>query len=360
MEINGRFLTQRTTGVQRFAFELLNELNKHPDIVKEMNIKILVPKNFEDKEYPFVNIPLLKTNFLKGHLWEQFILPYVSRGKILINLCNTGPMFKRKQLTVIHDVAVYASSRNFSKSFRFWYKVMFYWMAKFTDKIVTVSHYSKDELMKYLKVPKERLGVMSEGKEQIVRIKADYSILERFQLNGECYLLAVSSLNPNKNFKSIIEAAKHLPKDIKVVIAGGSNNKIFKQDFDQTEVKAIFVGYVTDEQLKALYENAFCFIYSSYYEGFGLPPLEAMACGCPVILSDRTSLPEVGGDAVLYIDPEQPIQIVNHVNRILKNPSLREKMITNGYKQAEKFTWEKALEEFLGLIEEVRTTSRVR
>lgn len=353
MYINGRFLTQKITGVQRFAYEIINELNQHKDLINKYNIKLVVPEYYNDFEYPFNNIPLIKKGNIKGHLWEQLILSRISREELLLNLCNTGPILKRNQVTIIHDVAVYANPNTFSKAFRIWYKIMFKAMAIFTKKIVTISKFSKSELIKYLSIPEERLGIISEGKEQILRIKPDYSILNRYKLKNKSYLLAVGSLNPNKNFNAIIKAAKSLPKNLKLVIAGGSNSKVFRSDLKQSEVDAIFVGYITDEELKALYENAFCFIYPSFYEGFGLPPLEAMACGCPVISSNTSSLPEICNDAVIYIDPYQPQQIVEQINRMLLDPSLRNEIIIKGLKQAEKFSWKKALQELFWYIEEV-------
>ncbi|QNG60204.1 glycosyltransferase family 4 protein [Bacillus sp. PAMC26568] len=351
--INGRFLTQKITGVQRFAYEILNELNQNLRVIKELNIKIITPNYYDERNYPFKNIPLEKKGSMKSHIWEQSILHNFSEDELLINLCNTAPIFRKNQINVIHDVAIHANPDTFSVAFRLWYKIMFWGMAKFSKRIITVSNFSKSEIIKYLSVPEERVNVMPEGKEQILRIKSDCSILERHDLKSDSYLLAVSSLNPNKNFRAIIEAIKYLPKNIKVVIAGGSNSKVFQQDFNETDVEAVFVGYVSDEELKALYENAYCFIYPSFYEGFGLPPLEAMTCGCPVISSNTTSLPEVGGDAVLYVDPHQPKQIAEHVNRMLFDQSFRDEMIEKGYKQATKYTWKKALKELLSNIEEV-------
>lgn len=353
--INGRFLTQKITGVQRFAYEILNTLNAKPQLVKQYNLKVIVPEYYSENEYPFSNIPLIKKSALKGHLWEQFVISKTNKGEVLINLCNTGPVFKKSQLIIIHDVAVYANPNTFSKAFRFWYKIMFWGMSKNAKKILTVSEYSKSEILNYLSVSEERVSVMSEGKEQILRIPSDSSILDRHDLKKESYLLAVSSLNPNKNFKAIIEAAKDLPNDMKVVIAGGTNSKVFQQGFKQTDVDAVFVGYVSDQELKALYENAFCFVYPSFYEGFGLPPLEAMACGCPVISSNTTSLPEVGGEAVLYVDPNEPKQIADHVQQMLNDPSIREEMIRKGYEQAAKFTWEKSLNKLLKVVKEVES-----
>ncbi|MBM7652543.1 glycosyltransferase family 4 protein [Neobacillus cucumis] len=353
MYINGRFLTQRITGVQRFAYELMIELDKHPNLIEQLKIRIIIPKNFNEHEYPFHKIPFVKSKFLKGHLWEQLVLPFKSRGEILLNLCNTGALFKKNQLTVIHDAAVYVNKNTFSLTFRMWYKILFFMMAKFSKKIITVSQYSKKELINFLDIPNHKISVISEGKEQIIRIKSDRSILDRFNLNNDRYILAVSSLNPNKNFQAIIDATKDLPNDIKLVIAGGDNNKVFQQSLDLNKVNAIFVGYVTDEELKALYENAFCFVYPSFYEGFGLPPLEAMACGCPVIVSNTTSIPEVCGNAALYINPHNPKNIAEQVTFLLENSKIQEEFKMNGLLQSEGYSWKNSVEQLIQIIKEV-------
>src|SRR5207253_1940106 len=120
------------------------------------------------------------------------------------------------------------------------------------------------------------------------------------------YVLAVGSLTPNKNFNGVVRAATLLGDlDCKIVAAGGANTRVFN-GVALADDALIMAGYVTDGELHALYENAACFIFPSFYEGFGLPPLEAMHCGCPVIVSDRASLPEVCGEAAVYCDPDDP------------------------------------------------------
>ncbi|WP_028784004.1 glycosyltransferase family 4 protein [Thalassobacillus devorans] len=346
--INGRFLTQRITGVQRFAREILISLDR----LKNSKIKfiLVIPENITC-ELELENIMVVKYGKTKGHLWEQFDLRRFTRNKLLLNLCNTSPILKKKQLTVIHDMAVFATPQNFSRSFQLFYKMLFKSNKFSKNEIITISNFSRNEISKYLKIKEDRIHVIIEGKEQIKRINSDNAIIEKYKLKNKEFVLAVSSMNPNKNFKVITRAADYFSKNIPLVIAGGNNFEIFKKtNFSKVE-NVLHVGYVTDEQLKALYENALCFIYPSYYEGFGLPPIEAMATGCPVIVSDQASLPEVCGDAAEYIAPDDAHSLSKTIKKLYSDPHHRNLLIEKGNKQSNKFTWELAGKQIYSLIE---------
>ncbi|MFQ3544388.1 glycosyltransferase family 1 protein [Halobacillus rhizosphaerae] len=339
--INGRFLTQKITGVQRYALEVVKALDQHLSIDPDSssyNIILLVPSHHQRTNLNLKNIKIEKVGILKGHLWEQIELFQKTKNQLLLNLCNSGPLFKKKQVTVIHDMAVFANPKNFSLLFKNWYKILFLAQGYFSKSIVTVSNFSKAELIKYLRIDKFKIKVIYEGKEHFSKLPEG---IENLNLeNIKPYILAVSSINPNKNFAAIIEAVKYINKDIRILIAGGTNPKIFKGEKNEVPENVKYLGYVSDKDLKSLYQNAYCFIYPSLYEGFGLPPLEAMSVGCPVIVSDSSSLPEVGGKAVLYCDPLKPRSISDKIEKLLDDKGLREKLAELGYKQAGKFSWE--------------------
>ncbi|WP_339239751.1 glycosyltransferase family 1 protein [Geobacillus sp. FSL W8-0466] len=356
--INGRFLTQSITGVQRYAFELIHSLDniigKNGKLQANFEFIILTPKKIKHN-LRLENIRVKKIGVFKGHLWEQINLPFLTSGRLLINLCNTAPILKRYQLVTIHDANVYANPRNFSLLFRLWYKFLFKIISKKSKKLITVSNFSKSELEHYLNINNNKIKVIYEGKEQILNINSEQNILRKHNLQCKRYLLAVSSLSPNKNFKSVIQAIQLL-KDIKVdiVIAGGTNPKVFSDSRDIGKTANVkYIGYVSDNELKSLYENAAGFIYPSFYEGFGLPPLEAMACGCPVIVSNVASLPEVCGDAALYIDPYSPEDIAEKIKLLLSDDKLRKELRRKGLERAKMFSWEKCAEETIKVIEEV-------
>jgi glycosyltransferase involved in cell wall biosynthesis len=202
------------------------------------------------------------------------------------------------------------------------------------------SNYTALEAEKYLRVPSERWVITEGGHEHVLRFNSDDSIAQQHSLEKGGYLLAVGSLNPNKNFAAILRAMKISGVETKLVIAGGANPRIFRdQGFDVLSDKAIYVGRVSDDQLRNLYENALGFIYPSFYEGWGLPPGEAMLLGCPVISSNTSSLPQVCGDAVLYCDPADDNSIAEQITKLCGDALLREKLVVDGLAQSKKFTW---------------------
>jgi glycosyltransferase involved in cell wall biosynthesis len=178
--------------------------------------------------------------------------------------------------------------------------------------------------------------------------------LRRHRLDRRPFVLAVSSTSPNKNFRSVVRALESLEGvDFDVVIAGGTNPRVFGSQAGSLPASVRHVGYVSDGELRALYEHAACFVYPSFYEGFGLPPLEAMACGCPAIVSEAASMPEVCGEAVLYCDPHDPIDIAEKLRRLMDDARLQSRLRQRGLQRAELFSWRRCARETLAVIKEV-------
>lgn len=333
--INGRFLSQNITGVQRFAREILVELDK---VVKPGEYKILGPKNI--KKESFNNIQIEIYGNLTGHLWEQIELPYYvykNKGK-LVNLCNMAPIIKPGIIT-IHDIQTKVYPQFFNKKFVLWYNFVNKLNIKNAKKIITVSKFSKEEIIKYYKISKEKIEIIYNGWEHMKRIEKDEKILEKLHLKNKKYILGVSSLNPNKNFQYILKLAK-LHKEYEFVIVGKQNNKIFNEIKEEEVENLIWAGYVSDEELKSLYEQAKAFIFPSFYEGFGIPPLEAIACGCEnIVVSNTSCLEEIFQDKVLYLNPHK-----------VKKLELKEKknkdILLN-------FSWENSAKKLLNLLNEI-------
>jgi glycosyltransferase involved in cell wall biosynthesis len=165
-------------------------------------------------------------------------------------------------------------------------------------------------------------------------------VLDKFNLDKIPYILTVGSHAFHKNLSVVYRAAEMIPSDaLNIVVVGGDFDRWFKSTGELSTDKVKKIGYISDSELKALYQNAIALVFPSLYEGFGLPPLEAMACGCPVIVSKSSSLPEVCGDAVLYFDPHQPQELVEKINKVINNPGLRSELRGKGFSQAEKFHW---------------------
>jgi len=355
--INSRFLSQNLTGVQRYAIEVVKALDHLIDCgvisAEKYSFHLLCP-NIPLYDLALKHIPLMCVGKLTGHLWEQLELPFFSKNGLLLNLCNTGPLFKRRQIVTIHDASIYGFPTAYSWKFQLWYRFLYFGLARNSLAINTVSYFSREELSKYSVADASKINVIHEGKEHFDSVVSDNSIIAKYGLHQRLFVLAVSSLNPNKNFHSVVGALELVTESkFDLVIAGGTNSKIFSKSSFPLADRTINVGYVTDQELKALYEHSACFIYPSFYEGFGLPPLEAMSCGCPVIVSNAASMPEVCGDAVLYCDPYSPEDIAAKIRTVLADADLREKLRLKGLQRASLFSWVKCGREVMSVIEKV-------
>ena len=347
--INGRFLTQRITGVQRYAREVVMALDKlFIEELPEDEWLLLTPHG-ANNDLSLLNIKVKQCGNFHGHLWEQVELPFFSRDGILLNLCNCAPMIKRRQLMVIHDGAVAAYPSAYSWQFRYWYRIMHTICGKITKKIVTDSQFSKNEISNYFSINKNKITVIYAGIDHMDRIKSDDSVIDELGLNGEKFVLAVSSQNPTKNFSLVLKAAYLLPT-IKFVIAGGTNSAVFSSENIKQSNNVQFAGYVSDEKLVSLYSHASVFVYPSLYEGFGFPPLEALSKGCQSIVSDCASLPEVCGDYVHYCNAKDEHSMVNKIKDVMteNNYSLHIEKVKEQMKA--KYSWEKTAKSLLKLI----------
>lgn len=342
--INGRFLTQPATGVQRYAYEIMRAwdtmLDRGEIDPAQYQIEIIAPrlnKPFNE----FNHISIRQVGFMRGNLWEQIELPLHTRGKFLFNPCNIGPIIKMNQAVTIHDASVYAVPWSYSNLFRLKYRLVYSILTKTAKLVFTVTEFSKNELQKYLHIPESKLLVTSEGCDHMERIVPDPSIFQRKHLGEKPYVLAVGSNAPHKNLSILGEVAKILDADIDIVIAGEEQMPWFTKSSTDVETGKIKrLGYVTDEELKALYQNAVAFIFPSQYEGFGLPPLEAMVCGCPVICAKIPVLEELCGDAAMYIEGDLPGELSDKIYTILGDDSFKEKLIKKGTISIKKFIWD--------------------
>jgi glycosyltransferase involved in cell wall biosynthesis len=344
--INGRFLTQPVTGVQRFAIELVRRwdmLLKAEAAARgggTLECILLAPQGkIRQLSLRHIEIRQVGGN-LRGHRWEQLALPWYARDGWLINLCNTGPLLKRRQIVTIHDAAVFAVPSSFSLPFRLAYRAILLGLGVMAKSVLTVSSFSKSQLMQYCRIPESKIRIASPGSEHILAIRPDTSIYSRLDLVPGKYLLAVSSLQPSKNFANLVKAIELLEgTDCEVVIAGGMNTRVFGQAKLPVSGRVKLAGYVTDAELKALYDGAACFVYPSFYEGFGIPPLEAMACGTPVLVANAASLPEVCEDAVVYCDPHRPDDIARQIRKIMTDGRMRDQLGQRGQSRAVRFRW---------------------
>ena len=344
--VNGRFLTRPATGVDRFANELLRARYCH----QASRPLAAVPAGA-----PVRAGSLLQTQVVgrrNGHAWEQLELPRALAGRGLLNLCNSAPAWLEPQLVVMHDAATAANPANYSFAFRSWYRVLLAALMKRARVVATVSRFSADELARHFGRRPRGIELIGEGGEHILRMAADDSILDRLRLRGRRYVLAVGSRSANKNFPAVLQAVQSLPQDDVLLVATGAQGPaVFGRAQALTGPRLVSAGFVSDAELRALYENALCFAFPSYYEGFGLPPLEAMCCGCPVVVSDRASLPEVCGAAALYCQPDEPQTLAAAISKLLASPALRTDLAQAGRERAAGHGWARAAVQFGQIVQ---------
>lgn len=315
--VNGRFLSRRVTGVERYGLEIL----------KRFNGKCRVEKT--------------PRNGIAGHVWEQFVLPTrLNPDSILWSPANTGPVLLQNQALTIHDLSPLEHPEWFRKSFALWYRLFLPILAKRVRMIFTPSEYAKGRITKRFGI--EKIIVTPNGVDVSVfhpDAKTNLDLPKK-------YILFVGSLQPRKNLKSLFAAWKEIKCEFAetwLIIAGDSGN-VFRDVKYPQEERVQFLGYVPENDLPGLYAQAECFVLPSFDEGFGLPALEAMACGTPVIVSDGGALPEVVGDAGLVFRLTEPYGLMEALRKCLTDPDLRISMKERGLARASQFSWNRTAE----------------
>ncbi len=341
--INGRFSTQRFSGVQRFSIEITTALQE----LTAQRARLLVPPNTTSPP-----LGAMKVGRLKGQAWEQADLPRFAADGLLLNLGNSAPLLARRQVVVIHDTGVFSTPEAYSRKFRLWYKFLHSSLVSRRTPIVTVSEFSRREIVRHLKVNPERVSVIPEGADHIGRIQADERILDSYNLRHRRFVLVVGNLAAHKNLRALnILAERVAAQDIPLVITGGLSGAAFQAAAKSALPKpALCVGRISDEELKALYKAASCFVFPSRYEGFGLPVGEAMACGCPVVAADIPAVRERFGSAVQFCDPVSADDIAKQVCDVLDSAALQARLRHAGLELTGAMTWKRAAESLNNLL----------
>jgi len=348
--INGRFLTQAMTGVQRFSGEVtlaLDALAASGELAPAP--RLLVPRGTAVPGYRALRIEQVGTH--GGQAWEQHDLPGAVGDAFLLNLGNTAPLrLRRRQAVVIHDAGVFDTPESYSFAFRAWYRMLHRALPRLGTRLITVSEFSRGRLALRLGVARERIGVVPEGGEHILRESADAAALAQHGLEPGRYALVVGTGAAHKGLDALRGAASLLAsRGMVLAVAGGADPAVFRSRFDGTGEAVRPLGRQSDAALRALYENALCLLFPSRYEGFGLPPLEAMWCGCPVIASRAGAVPEVCAEAALWFDVEAPEGLAARLAQMLDEPGLRDALVARGLERAAAYSWDRAARALLRL-----------
>lgn len=337
--LNARFYSHVPTGMQRYGIEMANRLGDLLEVVR----------------------PGESLKGAKGHLWEQVYLPAVSRNRLLWSPNNTGPLAVSRQLCTMHDIIPVEHPEWFNARFSAWYQWLLPKLAHRVQHMIAVSQFTKDRLVERFGVPAEKISVVWNGVDEQFRPRSSDEIAEvreALKIRSPRYVLSLGSLEPRKNIGRLLTAWQRilpeLPEDIDLVVVGNKGaSLVFREARIEGELKRVhFAGYAKQEHLPALYSGALALVYPSLYEGFGLPPLEAMACGTPVVTSNTTSLPEVMGDCGLLVDPLNEDAIAEAVLSLVRSDDLRAELSTRGRARAARMDWDRSAAETRKILKE--------
>ncbi|MEK7605389.1 MAG: glycosyltransferase family 1 protein [Patescibacteria group bacterium] len=360
----------KKVGISEYAFELIKQFEKLQ--TSNYNFQIYL------KDRPSSDFPPQGANwhykiFGPKKLWTQFALPVSlffkkDRPDVFFSLTHYGPRFSPVPTVIsIMDLAFFHFPEYFTAKDLNQLKSWTGYSVRNAKAIITISEASKNDIIKWYGIDGSRIHVIYPGIKPTITLTPHIYSMEELQTKykiSKNYILFVGTLQPRKNITRLIEAFSllikkkpHTDSDLQLVIVGKKGWK-YEEILEApqkygVEDRVTFVDFVTDEDLILFYKNALCFAWPSLYEGFGLPILEAMKLGCPVVTSNVSSLPEAGGDAVLYVDPEDVSDITDKLDQVASDPRLRKTMIEKGHRQVQKFSWEKSAKETLAVLEQV-------
>ncbi|MFT4269020.1 MAG: glycosyltransferase family 1 protein [Xenophilus sp.] len=368
--INGKFLQRATsrTGVQRVALELVVALDavlaRDADLARAHSCRLIVPGGWLP-DLPLARIRMHGvgrwSGLLKGIPWEQFVLPWQARGATVLNFCNLGPVLHRDAFTLIHDAQVHSSPHSYSRAFRAWYRLQQSRLGRHNRAILTVSQYSRDQLHRYGVADASRSLVVHNGCDHVLRLTPDADAPRAFGLDGRRYVVALANTQAHKNIGLLLRAFQSARLgDLTLALFGTATREDFERQGHTVPPNVRFLGRIGDEQLAGLLRQAAALAFPSLTEGFGLPPLEAMALGCPVIAAPCGALPEACGQAALWADPHDPQAWEEHILHLCSDPALAESLRASGRRRAACFTWERAARRLLEIVSSVRVPSAPR
>jgi glycosyltransferase involved in cell wall biosynthesis len=360
--INGKFSAQRSTGVQRLALGLIQAIDEELSATDNKDRWILVcPPDANPPLLNRIEVVFSGPRFMGLHFWEQFFLPIYTAGQTLLNLAGPAPLMKHRQACMLPDAAVFDYPEAYTKPFGAWYRFSFTVMSRSARLLLTISEFSKCQLILALGNVAERVKVVYCAAGHIDKVTPDTTIIDSLGLAHSSYLLAVGSINPTKNLSALIAAFGMIEDpNVKLVIVGADNTAVFARQslFKGGDSRIISTGAIDDPQLSALYRNALAVVFPSLYEGFGLPPLEAMLLGCPVVAARAASIPEVCNDAAIYFDPNSLSDMKKTLEYILMDAELRELLRQRGLLRAHYFTWQCSAKLLLRYIADAGLSSK--
>ena len=353
--INGRFLTQPLTGVQRYAREIVRaldaELAAGDRWADRISVDLAVPT---DAPLPtdLRAIKARRHGTRRGHLWEQIDLPRAVDGGLL-SLGNAGPVSVRRQIVCIHDTNSWDAPQSYSPAFRMLQRILLPVLGRRCAHVATVSDFSAGQIVRRGLCEQCKVAVIPNGHEHALR----WTEVPARGLDGMVdrdTILIIGTPAPHKNVDLVLSLAPRLASvGLKVAVVGAADPKVYRALARGAAPNVRWLGRLGDAALTEALSSALCLAFPSLVEGFGLPPLEAMALGCPVVTTDRASLPEICSDAVLYAPPRNPEAWLRCFLQLHRSEPLRRQLIARGRERARLFSWRRSARLYLDLMSQV-------
>ena len=336
--INGRFLTQRRTGVERYAYELCRALHE-----QDVHFTIICPNRPIAQDYDVSMFDIVTYGVGASHFWEQCVLPFFFVGKkdyVVISFTGLGSILIPNKVMTVHDLSFLYNPKWFSKAYYYYYKLMTPIAVRTSKGIITVSDFSRQEILRFYPfLDKSRIHVVYNAcnpSQFASRTNSESCI----KSGEERYALAVSSIDPRKNLDVLIKAFADGGIGCRLYVVGNHNRVFAGSNVKTDENNVVFLGRVNDAELSSLYANAQFFVSSSLYEGFGLPLLESMTSRCPVLCSDIPVYKEVCEDSAIYFAPTSPESLRDAVSRFLAmSEEERKALYDNMERNLKRFSW---------------------
>jgi glycosyltransferase involved in cell wall biosynthesis len=363
--LNGRFLVAQRTGVQRSAYRLFRsviEHGEHYNFVLFTGEGELFAPEWQRPNVRVVTSRLSQHTIFKNHLWEQLELPRLAQRfgvDLLHSPANLAPLaFRGKSIVNIHDLCFLVQPAWFSYTFRLIYRWLVPRIARNSSLVVTNSNYSKNDILKFLKLSVDRIRLTYWSVDPIF-----YEFNRPYEKRDD-QIIFVGSLEPRKNLIGLLKGfslfkSRNPESKTRLIVVGCENPLFADSGISRLDIgtDVEFRGYISDRELAELFGTARALVYPSFYEGFGFPPLEAMAAGTPVVTSRTSSLPEVVGEAALLVDPYSPNDIAEKIAEALK-PSVAQELIERGSQQVRQFSWDKVGRHMIDIYDDILTNHK--
>jgi glycosyltransferase involved in cell wall biosynthesis len=353
---NGKFLAGPATGVQRVASEMIRALDtimrdKAPSSDKP-DLELMMPPS---SSIPLLDLSVIATSkigYFKGIPWEQFDLPRLAKGRLIVSLANLGPILASNAVTMIHDAQTFNTPDSYSRGFRAWYGFIQPILGRRNRRIFTVSEFSKGELVRFGVAPAEKIDVIYNGVDHVARIVADIDAASQYGLRPKRFVLGLANMQAHKNIVVLLKAfADPRLKDIDLVLFGRADAADLRRLANcELPPNVKTVGQISDATLRGLMESALCLAFPSRTEGFGLPPLEAMFVGCPAIVAPCGALPEVCGAAALYASEDDPNDWIENILRLSNDTEAWTRLSQKAVSHAAKFRWHDSAMRLLSIV----------